>query len=222
MEAEFWHERWEKGQIAFHKHEYNNHMQAFINHLKLQPGDHILVPLCGKSLDMLWLLNQGYHVTGIEISSLAVEDFFAENNLQSQVIKSDNAQLYTSKNLKIYCADFFTVELTQTPRIDAVYDRASLIALPQEMRVTYVDRISQLIPARTRSLLVTLDYPQQEMAGPPFSVTPEEVEQLYGTRYSIERIHSEDCLKDEPQFRAKGLSKLDEHIFLLQKNPADL
>jgi thiopurine S-methyltransferase len=64
MEAEFWHERWETGQIAFHKHEYNNHMQAFINHLKLQPGDHILVPLCGKSLDMLWLLNQGYHVTG--------------------------------------------------------------------------------------------------------------------------------------------------------------
>ena len=86
------------------------------------------------------------------------------------------------------------------------------------MRPAYVDRLTRLIPVGTRSLLVTLDYPQQEMSGPPFSVTPGEVEQLFGPRYSIEHIHSEDCLKDEPHFRNKGLTRLDEHIFVLQKN----
>jgi len=219
MEPEFWHERWTRGQIGFHQHDFNNHMQAFVNRLGAQPGEHILVPLCGKSLDMLWLLKQGYQVSGIEISSLAVEDFFAENNLQYQVTNDGDTRLYSSNNLNIYCADFFTVNLTHTPQIDAVYDRASLIALPQKMRAAYVDRLTHLIPGGTRSLLVTLDYPQQEMSGPPFSVTPDEVEYLYKTRYSIEHLHSENCLMNEPHFRNKGLTRLDEHVFLLQKNP---
>ncbi len=219
MEPEFWHERWTRGQIGFHQHDFNNHMQAFINRLGVQTGEHILVPLCGKSLDMLWFLDQGFQVIGIEISQLAVEDFFAENNLSYQVTDHDDTRLYSSNNLNIYCTDFFTVELTHTPHIDAVYDRASLIALPQKMRAAYVDRLTRLIPGGTQSLLVTLDYPQQEMSGPPFSVTPDEVEQLYGTRYSIEHLHSEDCLMNEPHFRDKGLTRLDEHVFLLQKNP---
>ena len=156
---------------------------------------------------------------GIEISPLAVEDFFAENNLHYQVTDHDGTRLYSSNNLNIYCTDFLTVELRHIPHIDAVYDRASLIALPQKMRAAYVDHLTGLITGGTRSLLVTLDYPQQEMSGPPFSVTPDEVEQLYGTRYSIDHLHSEDCLMNEPHFKDKGLTRLDEHVFLLQKNP---
>lgn len=219
MEPDFWHDRWAKGQIGFHQHDYNNHMQEFIDRLEVKPGGHILVPLCGKSLDMLWLLEQGYSVTGVEISPLAVEDFFAENRLSSHITDLPDACLYTSKHLNIYCADFFNVDLTHIPHIDAVYDRASLIAMPADMRPAYADRLTSLIPAGTRSLLVTLDYPQEEMDGPPFSVTPDEVRLLFSSRYSIEPLHSEDCLVNEPHFKDKGLTRLDEHVFMLQKLP---
>ena len=217
MEPDFWHERWNKGQIGFHQKDFSKHMQVFMGRLGLQPGGNILVPLCGKSLDMLWLLQEGYSVTGIEINQLAVESFFAENKLGYEVTELEEGQLYCHENLRIYCADFFAVELAQTSPIDAVYDRASLIALPQEMRGAYVDRLTELIPAGTRSLLVTLDYPQDEMRGPPFSVTPTEVERLFSSKYSIEQTHSEDCLALEPHFRKKGLTRLDEHVFLLEK-----
>ena len=109
--------------------------------------------------------------------------------------------------------------MTHIPHIDAVYDRASLIAMPADMRPAYADRLTSLIPAGTRSLLVTLDYPQEEMDGPPFSVTPDEVRQLFSSRYSIEPLHSEDCLVNEPHFKDKGLTRLDEHVFMLQKIP---
>ena len=218
MEPDFWHERWAKGQLGFHQKDFNQHMQAFIDRLEIRPGGLILVPLCGKSLDMLYLLNKGYSVTGIEINQLAVESFFAENNLSFEVTQLEDALLYSHKNLNIYCADFLTIDLVSAQKIDAVYDRGSLIALPPEMRVAYVDRLTQMISAGTRSMLLTLDYAQDEMSGPPFSVTPEDVEQLFGSDYSIEHAYSEDCLALEPHFRDKGLTGLDEHIFLLQKN----
>jgi thiopurine S-methyltransferase len=218
MNPDFWHERWTKGQIGFHQADFNSHMQAFVDRLQVKPGGNIFVPLCGKSLDMLWLLEEGFRVTGVEISSLAVESFFAENELPMRVSDLEDCQLYSGNNLDIYCGEFFKVELTHSPHIDAVYDRASLIALPEEMRAVYVDRLTSLIPAKTRSMLVTLDYPQQQMSGPPFSVTSAEVEELFASRYTIEHLHSEDCLANEPRFRAKGLSRLDEHVFLLQKN----
>jgi len=222
MEPEFWHERWEKGEIGFHQHDFNRHMQEFIDRLDVQAGAHILVPLCGKSLDMLWLADHGYLVTGIEISELAVRDFFAENGLVHEIIDRSGMLIYRGENIDIYCADIFTVEETDLPLVDAVYDRASLIALPPEMRLDYAGHLTSLISGGIRSLLVTLDYPQEEMRGPPFSVTPGEVEQLFSSRYGINRLHSEDCLANEPRFRKKGLTRLDEHVFILQKNARHL
>jgi thiopurine S-methyltransferase len=218
MELEFWHERWEKGEIGFHQHDFNRHMQEFIDRLGVQAGAHVLVPLCGKSLDMLWLTDQGYRVTGIEISELAVRDFFVENGLVYEIIDRSGVPVYRSENIDIRCADFFTVDRTDLPLVDAVYDRASLIALPPDMRLDYAGHLTSLISSGIRSLLVTLDYPQAEMPGPPFSVTAVEVEQLFSSQYRINRLHSEDCLVNEPRFRKKGLTRLDEHVFILQKN----
>jgi thiopurine S-methyltransferase len=218
MKPGFWHERWERGEIGFHQHDFNRHMQEFIDHLGVQAGSQILVPLCGKSLDMLWLADHGYRVTGIEISELATRDFFAENGLDHEIIDRAGVTVYRGENIDICCVDFFTVEKTDLPLIDAVYDRASLIALPPDMRLAYAGHLTSLINPGTRSLLVTLDYPQQEMRGPPFSVTPAEVEQLFSVHYCINSLHSEDCLVNEPRFRKKGLTRLDEHVFILQKN----
>lgn len=217
VKAEFWHERWEKGEIGFHQHEYNRYMQNFISRLGIQPGANILVPLCGKSLDMIWLAGQGYRVTGIEISERAVRDFFSENGLAASVEKTPGKLLYRCEGISVLCSDFFTVGKADLPVIDAVYDRASLIALPPEMRVDYVVHLTGLIESGTGSLLVTLDYPQEEMRGPPFSVTSAEVRQLFDKHYAIEHLHAEDCLAREPRFRKKGLTRLEEQVFVLQK-----
>ena len=218
MKLDFWHERWEKGEIGFHQHDFNRHMQEFIDRLGVQVGAHVLVPLCGKSLDMLWLADHGFQVTGIEISELAARDFFAESGLAHEIIDRSGVPVYRGENIEIYCADFFTIDKTDLPLVDAVYDRASLIALPPDMRLDYAGHLTSLISGGIRSLLVTLDYPQDEMRGPPFSVTPAEVEQLFNSQYRINHLHSEDCLVNEPRFRKKGLTRLDEHVFILQKN----
>ena len=220
MEAEFWHERWQKGETGFHQPEYNTHMQAFIDFLALRRGARILVPLCGKSLDMLWLSEQGYRITGIEISEIAVRDFFTENHLEHRVTQTGNGALYAADGIDIYCGDFFEIQKGDLAEIDAVYDRAALIALPPEMRPGYVRHMTGLLANGTRTLLVSLDYPQHEMNGPPFSVTAREVVALYGGSHAVEQLHSEDCLASEPRFRKKGLTRLEENVFLLHKNRA--
>lgn len=218
MQADFWHQRWQAGKIGFHKHEYNTQMMRFIDLLGIEQGDHILVPLCGKSLDMIWLREQNFRVTGIEISQLAVDGFFAENNMEHVISKHEWGLMYQADGINILCADFFDIHSADLPQIDAVYDRASLIALPQDMRPDYVAHLTTLMPDTTRSLLITLDYPQQEMDGPPFSVSEADVRQLFGQQFIIEPIIAEDCLANEPRFLAKGLSRLEERVFLLIRN----
>jgi thiopurine S-methyltransferase len=217
MEPDFWHERWARGEIGFHQHDFNSHMQQFAGLLGIGPGAHVLVPLCGKSLDMLWLLNQGYRVIGVELSKRAIEDFFTENSLEHRVGNVSGASVFRRERLEIYCADFLNFDLSEIPPVDAVYDRASLVALPEAMRQAYAERLSSLVPAGVKSLLVTLDYPQEEMCGPPFSVSHDEVEALYGEHSDIERIWSEDCLANEPRFKKKGLTRLDEQVYLLSR-----
>jgi len=218
MQAEFWHQRWQAGEIGFHKNEYNAHMARFIDLLGIEQSGNILVPLCGKSLDMIWLRDQGFSVTGIEISPIAVADFFAENNIEHEITEHSWGKTYHSSRLNILCADFFDISPADLPHTDAVYDRASLIALPEAMRPDYVKHLSGLIPDTARSLLITLDYPQQEMDGPPFAVSEQEVNRLFAEEFIIEPIYSEDCLVNEPRFQEKGLTRLDERVFLLTKN----
>lgn len=220
VKPDFWHERWERGEIGFHQQDFNRYMQEFVGRLGVQPGAEVLVPLCGKSLDMVWLVKQGYRVTGIEISEVAVKNFFVENNLAYTVECNQGYISYCNENTCLICADFFTVEKANLPHIDAVYDRASLIAMPPEMRPDYAQHFSRLIDTGVRSLLVTLEYPQEEMKGPPFSVNQDEVKRLFGARYCIESLHSEDCLAREPRFRKKGLTRLEERVYLLKKTRA--
>jgi thiopurine S-methyltransferase len=217
VDPEFWHERWSRGEIGFHQHDYNAHMRSFVEELRIKRGANVLVPLCGKSRDMIWLLYQGYRVTGVEISPRAVRDFFEEHSIAHGVTELPGAHLFRGPHLDIYCGDFFSVDLTGAARFDAVYDRASLVALPPQMRERYVERLTALVPEGTRSLLVTMQYPQKEMRGPPFSVPEEEVRKAFGGSWTVDRLHEEDCLEQQPRFRKKGLSRLTERVFLLRR-----
>lgn len=219
MDPEFWHERWARDEIGFHQHDYNAHMKAFVGRLGLRPGGRVFVPLCGKSRDLVWLVEQGYRVTGVEISDKAITDFFAENGLRPRISGMPNGRRFQTGDFEILCMDFFTLQPGQLRRIDAVYDRAALVAMPPGMRERYVERMAGLLEPGVRTLLVTMDYPQHEMPGPPFSVPPAEVEALFAGTCQIEPLHSEDCLAQEPRLRKKGLTVLSEHVFLLKRRP---
>lgn len=217
MKAKFWHERWDRGEIGFHQPGFNSHMQRFTGRLGVKPGANILVPLCGKSLDMLWLTDQGYRVTGIELSERAAEDFFAENHLACSRVHASGATIFRGETVDIWSTDFFTVTMPDLPEIEAVYDRAALIALPPEMRPAYAKHLAELVRVGTPVLLITLEYPQQEMNGPPFSVTGKEVKELFSRAFAIEHLLQEERLSKEPRFRKKGLTRMEEHVFLLRK-----
>ncbi len=215
MNQEFWMERWQQNQIGFHSEEINSHLLKNWPLLDIGPGSLVFVPLCGKSNDMLWLLAQGYDVIGVELSPLAVQAFFDENGLIPTSHWQDNFMVSEAEGLRIYCGDFFKLTANDLAGVNALYDRASLVALPPEMRVAYVTNLRQLLEAGTKILLVAFDYPQQEMQGPPFSVQAQEIQVLYRSWCDVKLLHTEDILEREPRFREKGLSQMQEQVYEL-------
>ena len=215
MEPEFWKQRWQENQIGFHQSEINAHLIEHWKKLSIPAGSNVFVPLCGKSLDIIWLRDQGYSVTGVEISPLAVEAFFLENNLVAEKHTTDDFTLYQSEGINIYCGDYLKLSPRHLGSIRVVFDRASLIALPPNMRQDYVKHHVQLIDANIPVLLVTLEYPQHQMDGPPFSVSEEEVINLYAGRYEIKKLVDKDALVNEPRFAERGLTALHEKVYLL-------
>lgn len=217
MDKEFWHDRWQTGQIGFHQNEINPYLVRYWPSLQLEPESRVFIPLCGKTLDMIWLLDQGHTIIGNEISELAVEAFFRENSLNPVIRQKAGFTSWSCDRMEILCGDFFVLAATDIGRIDALYDRAALIALPSDLRARYATRITQLLKPQTPCLLVTLDYEQGKMPGPPFAVSAEEVSRLYREGFSIEQLAHTDVLDDQPRFREKGLDALRESVYRLQR-----
>jgi thiopurine S-methyltransferase len=215
MEREFWHQRWQNNEIGFHRDSVNPYLTAHWQHLSLPQSARVFVPCCGKSLDLLWLREQGHHVIGIEVSPLAVETFFDENGLSADVRTVGRLSVYTIDGLEIYCGDLFDLDTTIVGTIDAVYDRGAMVAMPPGMRADYCGQIRRLGADRASILLVTMEYPQAEMQGPPFSVSADEVRTVYGDDYRIDRRESQDILAREPRFQEKGLTSLMESSYIL-------
>lgn len=215
MEAEFWHQRWEREEIGFHQDEVNTHLQAFWGELAIAPGDTLLVPLCGKSRDMLWLRAQGYRVLGVEISPLAVAAFFQEHQLTPVVSRQGVFERWESDGLTLLVGDLFSLQPSDVAEVRAVYDRAALIALPTVMREAYAAHLKKIVPTEAQILLVTLEYPQEQMGGPPFSVAETEVRALFAADYDISTLLSLDILEENPRFQKKGLTRLQEQVFRL-------
>ncbi|RLA23471.1 MAG: thiopurine S-methyltransferase [Gammaproteobacteria bacterium] len=215
MHTDFWLERWQQNQIGFHEQETNAHLQEFWKTLNIPKGSKIFIPLCGKSRDILWLLSLGYQAVGVEISPLAVENFFAENKLEAKISACDNFQLWKADGLSVYLGNFFELSSIHLTDCNAIYDRAALIALPAEMRQQYVQHLKKIAPELSHTLLVTLEYAQHEMPGPPFSVNENEVHSLFANTCDIELLFAEDILHDNDYFRERGLSSLVEKVYRL-------
>jgi thiopurine S-methyltransferase len=217
MNKDFWLKRWEQEEIGFHQNEVNPYLRELWAELNLAHGDMVFVPLCGKSHDMLWLHEQGLHVLGVELSVIAVQAFFGENGCTPKQITSGKFNCYEAKGISILCGDFFDLGSDDLVGVRAVYDRASLIALPPEMRARYVRHLANILPEPTKILLITMDYPQHEMQGPPFSVSSEEVEALYGEYADVRLLTQMEVLAQNPRFQQRGLSRLQENIYLLTR-----
>lgn len=215
MHADFWHARWTSNEIGFHQHAVNHHLQMFWRHVAPARGDVVFVPLCGKSLDMLWLAEQGWRVVGVEVSPIAVNAFFEENGLEAVSGREDGLAYREHGAIRIYCADYFGLTPAHLSNAAAVYDRASLIALPPDMRPRYVQHLARLLPSGARILLITMEYPEGEMQGPPFAVEEDEVRALYSAEFDIQRLLQRDILAENPRFQARGLGRLEEKVYLL-------
>lgn len=215
MKKDYWLERWERRETGFHQDEINPYLRQYWHELHVARGGAVFVPLCGKSLDMLWLREQGHPVLGVELSGVAVQDFFRENGYTPQCTANKNFNCSDAAGMRILCGDFFDLTRNELAEIAAVYDRASLVALPPHMRERYVRHLAGILPPATKILLVTFDYPQAQMPGPPFAVSAIEVETLYREHADICLLGKQDVLAQNPRFQQRGLDSLHENIYLL-------
>jgi thiopurine S-methyltransferase len=215
MQPEFWHQRWQSGETAWHLTEINLHLREHWPRLGLGSGERVLVPLCGKTLDLLWLAGEGHRVLGVELSPIAVEALFRDSGLTPKVVDEPPFRRYRLDEIEVLCGDFFDLDASHLGGVGAVYDRASLIALPPDLRPAYVEHLERLIRPETRGLLITLAYDQAQMAGPPFAVREPEVQALFGLRFDIRRLANVDILAESANFRSRGLTSLREQVYAL-------
>lgn len=211
MEKSFWHQKWERNEIAFHEREANPLLVRYFNKLSIENGARVFLPLCGKSLDISWLLANGLRVAGAELSKMAVEQLFMELGIEPNISRVGAVELYSAKDIEIFVGDIFDLSREMLGQIDAVYDRAALVALPADMRNQYTAHLAD-ITDKAPQLLICYEYDQNLMAGPPFSIYSEEVNQRYGDSYRINHVATEKVPGG-----LKGTYAVNETVWLLKK-----
>lgn len=187
MDADFWHTKWHSMDIGFHQADGNPLLAAHFNALKLPANGRLFLPLCGKTRDIAWLLQQGYAVVGAELSEVAVQQLFAELGLQPSRADFGNCVLYRAANIDIFVGDIFVLTHLMIGKVDAIYDRAALVALPASLRKLYTSHLIDLAP-RAPQLLICFEYDQSQMPGPPFDVPEAEVKAHYQQYYGLTRL----------------------------------
>ncbi|NER51011.1 MAG: thiopurine S-methyltransferase [Symploca sp. SIO1A3] len=214
MDASFWLQKWKKNDIGFHKSEANPVLVKYFPELSLEKGTRVFLPLCGKTLDIPWLLSHGYRVAGAELSEIAIEQLFIELGVEPKISGAGNVKHYSAKNIDIFVGDIFDLSGNMLGPVDAIYDRAALVALPEEMRNRYTAHLTE-ITDKAPQLLVSYEYDQKLIEGPPFSVSNEEVNQHYRDNYDLTLIVSTNIPGG-----LKGKYAAKENVWLLQNDSA--
>lgn len=217
MDKAFWHERWQRHEIGFHQQRIHALLLRYWPKLGLLPEGAVFVPLAGKSRDMAWLATQGHRVIGVELSDVAVREFFDECGLEPNRSSAGAFEIFSAGPFELYCGDFFDLPGSVLKDVAAVYDRAALIALPPEMRASYAEALARILPREASIFLIAIDYPEGEITGPPFSVSPDEIRRLYGDAFEIEVLESRDGLADSDNLKKRGVTRLEETAYLLRR-----
>ncbi len=187
MDPRFWHQKWERNEIAFHEGKANPLLVAYFGRLALPKGSRVFVPLCGKTLDIHWLLSNGYHVVGSELSTIAVAQLFTELGVAPSLTSEAKVSRYSAANIDILVGDIFDLDRADLGRVDAIYDRAALVAFPEGSRAQYAAHL-MAITDRAPQLLICFGYDQRLQPGPPFSVSSDEVARHYQDSYDLEML----------------------------------
>jgi thiopurine S-methyltransferase len=217
MQADFWLQRWREGRTGFHR---DAPMPLLVQHwpaLALPADSRVLVPLAGKSLDMPWLAAQGHRVLGVELSPLAIEQFLAENGLRAETRQSPLGMHYLAGRIELIHGDVFALDDATLAGCDAIYDRAAVIALPPVLRRRYADEVYARLRPGCRGLMITLEYPQTDMDGPPFSVDADEARARFGADWDIEVLERRDILASQPDFAERGVGALHTSVYALRR-----
>lgn len=213
MEPSFWHNRWQTNQTGWHESTVNPLLITHFPSLNISPGGRVFVPLCGKSLDLGWLLSCGYAVAGAELSELAVTQLFAELGIEPRIAEVGKHRLFRGEKIDIFVGDLFDLSREVLGPVDAVYDRAALVALPEAMRVQYTAHL-KTITTLALQLVIGYEYDQTMAPGPPFSVTADELHRHYSDSYTLTLLARVDVPGG-----LKGKCSAIEHIWRLEKLP---
>jgi thiopurine S-methyltransferase len=217
MEISYWESRWKNNRIGFHSPEPNPRLVQLRDDGRIGAGMNVLIPLCGKSVDMKWLADRGIRVTGVEASELPCRDFFREQDLDYTESRSGDFTVYNSGMITIMQGDFFRLPPSFNNTFDAVFDRAALVALPPEKRKLYSARLTSLCRAGAVKMLISYEYDQDEMAGPPFAVPVDEVAALYAGSMSIEIVDNDPVDPIPERFARRGLRQMRELTILMNR-----
>jgi thiopurine S-methyltransferase len=212
MDQDFWLARWQNNQIGFHEGAPNALLVVHFATLGVPAGGRIFVPLCGKSQDMHWLRARGFTVVGAELSRLAVVQFFAELGLTPVVSQAGRLERFEAGGVMLFVGDIFDLDRDTLSAVDAIYDRAALVALPAPLRQRYAAHLLELTNAAPQ-LLVTFEYDQTRRPGPPFSVMEAEVREHYGATYRLQRAE----VREVPG-GLKGADTAQEGVWLLRRS----
>ncbi|MCO7222710.1 thiopurine S-methyltransferase [Pleionea sp. CnH1-48] len=198
MKAEFWHDKWQSGDIAFHESDGNPLLKEHFHLLNLGKGNRVFLPLCGKTGDIAWFMSQGLQVVGVELSRLAIEELFAELQVTPEITYEGELIRFSSPGVDIFVGDIFHLDAENLGHVDAIYDRAALIALPEDIRRRYASHLIAL-SSTAPQLLITYEYDKDLLQGPPFSLEQPDLLVHYGSSYqlhSVFRLKEENGLKD--------------------------
>tara|TARA_R110002073_G_scaffold332336_1_gene518055 strand:+ start:358 stop:996 length:639 start_codon:yes stop_codon:yes gene_type:complete len=209
MDSEFWLNKWQVKEIGFHQSEANPLLVNYFEALHLDAGSRVFLPLCGKTLDIGWLLGSGYRVAGAELSEIAVDELFTELGVEPAITNNGSLKHYAANNIDIFLGDIFTLSANVLGPIDAIYDRAALVALPEGMRHRYTNYLMK-ITSTAPQFLICFEYDQAAMAGPPFSIDAQEVHQHYRDAYDLSCVAKVDVAGG-----LKGICPADECVWLL-------
>ena len=221
MDTNFWLKKWQDNQLGFHQQKVNSRLQRFWESM-VTGHESVFVPLCGKSKDMAWLAQQGHAVLGIELSAIACRDFFVENDRSFEVIEKEaNGGPFTrfkDDQIELLQGDFFALTPEDLKDVRYIYDRASLVALPGQMRAQFSEHLARITKPQDRMLLITMEYDPSKMKGPPFSVSEEEVYRLFNGPFDIEIVSESSGPEIVGNLAERGLDTLTEKVYVLTRS----